>query len=190
MDSYSTAVGTAIGTGPRAVVADDRPTAKGRRAEESGYDRAGHSRDYFDERKGGKDEDDEDEDYDEDDDDDGEYDDEDDPCSSKTDTAAGCSSASDTDFYYEDRSDCHRMHTTVVELRAEEVERSEAAQEEFEDSLITVEDHRSRRTVEIVTKHRHVLSETCRVKVQNLRYNNTYCVRALVIFFHSSTYIL
>lgn len=125
-----------------------------------------------------KDDDDDDDDsrrndFDESDDDD----DDDEPCSKTTDdcTAAGCSSASDTDFYYEDRSDCHRVHTTVVELRAEEVHRTEAVQEEFEDSLQTVDPARGfgddrRRTVQVVTKHRHVLSETCRVKVENLRY--------------------
>lgn len=105
----------------------------------------------------------------EDDDDD---DDDDDDNQSKT-SAAGCSSASDTDFYYRD---CHgTTHMTVVEIRAEEVEtRTETVQEEFEDSLITTVDdlrlQRDRhRTTEIVTKHRHVLAESCRVKVQNLR---------------------
>lgn len=183
MDSYA----AAVSADPRVVVTENRPTGKGRRTDEVGYGDRG-SRD-FDSRKDDADDKndgkhvvevdehyDEDEDYDDDDDDD--ENDHEDPYSSKTDTGAGCSSASDTDFYYEDRSECHRMHTTVVELRAEEVERTDAVQEEFEDSLITVEDHRSRRTVEIVTKHRHVLSETCRVKVQNLRYNNTYCVYA------------
>lgn len=103
---------------------------------------------------------------------DDDFDDDGNLCGSRTDTAAGCSSASDTDFYYEDRTDCHRMHKTVVELRAEEVERTETVQEEFEDSLIAVQDHRlaGNRTVEVVTKHRHVLSDSCRVKVQNLRY--------------------
>lgn len=172
MDSY----GTTVGTGPRVVVAENRPVGNKER-------QAGNDDEYFggrstDDSKDGNDnenvkeegENDEDEDYDEDDD--NEEDEDDDPSSSKTDTVAGCSSASDTDFYYEDRSDFHRMHTTVVELRAEEVERTDAEQEEFEDSLINIEDRRSRRTVEIVTKHRHVLSDTCRVKVQNLRYNN------------------
>jgi len=109
------------------------------------------------------------EEYEDDDDDD----DEDGDCSDKTlETAAGCSSASDTDFYYED---CRRgKHTTVIEIRAEEVNRTEAVvQEEFEDSLqITDERYRRQdcRTTEVVTKHRHVLAESCRVKVQNLRY--------------------
>lgn len=117
-------------------------------------------------------------DFDESDDDD-----DDEPCSKTTDdcTAAGCSSASDTDFYYEDRSDCHRVHTTVVELRAEETHRTEAVQEEFQDSLQTVDPDRGRgddrrRTVQVVTKHRHVLSETCRVKVENLRYYRKHIV--------------
>jgi hypothetical protein len=102
---------------------------------------------------------------------------------SATDTAAGCSSVSDTDFYYEDRTDGVGLHTTVIELRAEHVDRTETVQEEFQDSLTPAyyeaDDHRQqhqlqqlhvrRRTVEVVTKHRHVLSESCRVKVENLR---------------------
>lgn len=113
-----------------------------------------------------------------------EMDEDEDDCSSRgsnsdktTDTAAGCSSVSDTDFYYED---CHEKHTTVVEIRDEQVRgdcRTEAAQEEFEDSLCLFADDRrcsSRRRLnwtEVVTKHRHVLAaESCRVKVQNLRY--------------------
>lgn len=105
---------------------------------------------------------------DEDEDDDGD-DDEDE----KTDTAAGCSSASDTDFYYEDRTECTRMHTTVVELRSDYVdERTETVQEEFHDSLMIVDDNRNL-LHNVQTKHRHVLSESCRVKVQNLRYAST-----------------
>jgi len=111
-----------------------------------------------------------------------EDDDDDDDCSSETlDTAAGCSSASDTDFYYED---CHGKHTTVVEIRAEEVDRTEAVQEEFEDSLQMTDDRRRRRgcrTTEVVTKHRHVLAESCRVKVQNLRYPRDSRARAAVV---------
>lgn len=103
--------------------------------------------------------------------------------SSASDTAAGCSSVSDTDFYYEDRTDGAGLHTTVIELRAEHVDRTETVQEEFRDSLTPGYDdhhrqqhlqsqqrHVRRRTVEVVTKHRHVLSESCRVKVENLRY--------------------
>lgn len=99
--------------------------------------------------------------------------------SSASDTAAGCSSVSDTDFYYEDRTDDAGLHTTVIELRAEHVDRTETVQEEFQDSLMPGYDddhlqlqqrHVRRRTVEVVTKHRHVLSESCRVKVENLRY--------------------
>lgn len=103
---------------------------------------------------------------------------------SASDTAAGCSSVSDTDFYYEDRTDDAGVHTTVIELRAEHVDRTETVQEEFRDSLTPNYDendddhnhhqlqsrHVRRRTVEVVTKHRHVLSESCRVKVENLRY--------------------
>lgn len=97
-------------------------------------------------------------------------------------TVAGCSSVSDTDFYYEDRTDGAGLHTTVIELRAEHVERTEAVREEFLDSLTPAYDddrgnhrqsqlrHSRRQTVEVVTKHRHVLSESCRVKVENLRY--------------------
>jgi len=73
---------------------------------------------------------------------------------------------------------------TVIELRAEHVDRTETVQEEFRDSLTPYYDedddhlnhqqlqprHVRRRTVEVVTKHRHVLSESCRVKVENLRY--------------------
>lgn len=103
---------------------------------------------------------------------------------SASDTAAGCSSVSDTDFYYEDRTDGAGVHMTVIELRAEHVDRTETVQEEFRDSLTPNYDeddddhnhhqlqsrHVRRRTVEVVTKHRHVLSESCRVKVENLRY--------------------
>lgn len=103
--------------------------------------------------------------------------DDDDP-SSKTETAACCSSASDTDFYYEDRTSCHSVHKTVVEIRSEDADgaREFVREEEFQDSLITVENHNYRHwnNIEISTKHRHVLSDTCRVKVQNLRYT-IYC---------------
>jgi len=102
---------------------------------------------------------------------------------STSDTAAGCSSVSDTDFYYEDRTDGAGMHMTVIELRAEHVDQTETIHQEFQDSLNPIYDeddddddrqlqsrHIRRRTVEVVTKHRHVLSESCRVKVENLRY--------------------
>lgn len=103
---------------------------------------------------------------DDDDDDDGDDD-------QKTDTAAGCSSASDTDFYYEDRTERTRVHTTVVELRSDyEAGRTETVQEEFHDSLMLVGDNRGL-PYNVQTKHRHVLSESCRVKVQNLRYAST-----------------
>jgi len=71
---------------------------------------------------------------------------------------------------------------TVIELRAEHVDRTETIQEEFQDSLNPTYDEDDnelrelqsrnirRRTVEVITKHRHVLSESCRVKVENLRY--------------------
>jgi len=144
MDSYGAAVGYA-------------------RAGRPGKDEGRGNDDEDDSRRGDFDDDDDDEDDDDCDDDD--------PCS-RTDTAAGCSSASDTDFYYEDRTGRHGFHKTVVELRAEEVQRTETVQEEFEDSLMAVDDARrpTNQTVEVVTKHRHVLSESCRVKVQNLRY--------------------
>lgn len=76
-----------------------------------------------------------------------------------------CSSVSDTDFYYVDRTDCRTVHTTVVRLRAEPVE--SVVQEEFEDSLTVVQDRAAPATTSL--RHRHVLSESCRVKVQNLR---------------------
>lgn len=75
------------------------------------------------------------------------------------------------------------MHMTVIELRAEHVDQTETIHQEFQDSLNPIYDeddddddrqlqsrHIRRRTVEVVTKHRHVLSESCRVKVENLRY--------------------
>lgn len=111
----------------------------------------------------------------EDDDDEDDYGDERDE-DQKTDTAAGCSSASDTDFYYEDRTECTRMHTTVVELRSDCTDdRIETVQEEFHDSLMIVDDKFGLQNVQM--KHRHVLSESCRIKVQNLRYASTILYR-------------
>lgn len=99
--------------------------------------------------------------------------DDDGPSSNKTESAACCSSASDTDFYYEDRTDFHDVHKTVVEIRSEDNadDGTFVREEEFQDSLVTVQDRRLWNTEEIPTKHRHVLSESCHVKVQNLRYN-------------------
>lgn len=119
---------------------------------------------------------------------------------STSDTAAGCSSVSDTDFYYEDRTDGAGMHMTVIELRAEHVDRTETIQEEFRDSLTPTYDeddddhnhlqprHIRRRTVEVVTKHRHVLSESCRVKVENLRYASALRLYLILSFAEYRTY--
>lgn len=114
---------------------------------------------------------------------------------STSDTAAGCSSVSDTDFYYEDRTDGAGMHMTVIELRAEHVDQTETIQEEFQDSLNPIYDeddddhhqlqsrHIRRRTVEVVTKHRHVLSESCRVKVENLRYARAHRLLSNIVWY-------
>lgn len=169
MDSYSTAVDAAAVAGSVVV----RPLAWPRRDNGQNVREDGHDRD--DNGDDDDEEDNEDED-DEDEDEEGHFvgsrcSDSDCCCSDPTKTA--CSSASDTDFYYVDRTADHGgrfapYHATVLELRDERVQTA-VREEEFHDSLTAVQ-VQDPYQVAWPNGHRHVLSDTCRVKVQNLRY--------------------
>ncbi|XP_050539825.1 espin isoform X4 [Daktulosphaira vitifoliae] len=108
-----------------------------------------------------------------------------DPPETPSKTNTGCSSTmtSDTDFYYVAQNKEENIHTTVVEIRGDDGDQivtENLQEEELEDSLMIVT--HSEQNVETIRKtgHQHVLSESCRVKIENLRYGRVNVVRWLL----------